>query len=88
MILDGKFRFSETGLLIFLCVIIDKGLKFFTDFMSKHALHSDASPEVRFAGEFHIRPTQIKDQYKLVIDNNSGTYSPSKDLLPAVAELF
>jgi len=40
---------------------------------------------VRYAGEFHIQENNGK--YKLVIDNNSGTYSPNKDLLPHLANV-
>jgi len=32
---------------------------------------------VRCAGEFHFQPDG-KDSYKLILDNNSGTYAPSK----------
>lgn len=73
-------RFSETGPL-YLNLNIVKGLSFFKDFMSKHAIHSDVAYEVRYAGEFHIRPSKILNNYKLIIDNNSGTYGPDKKYL-------
>ncbi|TPX59336.1 hypothetical protein PhCBS80983_g02510 [Powellomyces hirtus] len=41
---DSTFRFSETG------------AAFLVDFASKHALHSNCSEFVRYAGEFHLRP--------------------------------
>ena len=57
--------------------------------MSKHALHSDVSYKVRYSGEFHIRPSVInKNGYKLVIDNNSGTYSPDIKCLPLLEKVF
>jgi hypothetical protein len=74
VLLDDVMRFSETG------------AAFFSDFMSKHAMHSNASVQVRFAGEFHIQKNDGK--FKLVIDNNSGTYAPDKNLLPKLRELF
>jgi len=79
VILDKDMRFSETGAAIF------------TDFMSKHAMHSNAREEVRYSGEFHIQPTEEhggEQKYKLVIDNNSGTYAPNKDDLPLLQRLF
>ncbi|KAK0195427.1 C2-domain-containing protein [Armillaria mellea] len=77
---DDSFRFSETG------------AAFFVDFASKHALHSNC-------GEFHPRPAggwdnfndDIPDdqvQWELVIDNNSGTYSPDSKMLPVLKELL
>ena len=84
---DYSFRFSETG------------AAFFVDFASKHALHANCAESVCYSGEFHPRPeggwAQFSDdtpddlvKWELVIDNNSGTYSPNKDLLPILKELL
>lgn len=83
---DDSLRFSETG------------AAFFVDFASKHALHSNCAKAVRYSGEFHPRPVGgwarfsegIKDsdvEWEIVIDNNSGTYSPDPLLLPKVKEI-
>ena len=84
---DDSFRFSETG------------AAFFVDFASKHALHSNCAESVRYSGEFHPRPAggwsrfsdNIYDDdvsWELVIDNNSGTYAPDKEMLPIVQQLL
>jgi hypothetical protein len=84
---DDSFRFSETG------------AAFFVDFASKHALHSNCAQAVRYSGEFHPRPAggwenfsdDTPDEaitWELVIDNNSGTYSPDKTMLPDLKELL
>ncbi|KAG5654022.1 hypothetical protein H0H81_008332 [Sphagnurus paluster] len=84
---DNSFRFSETG------------AAFFVDFASKHALHSNCAERVRYSGEFHPRPvdgwanfneskSDEEVQWELVVDNNSGTYAPKKDLLGALRELL
>jgi len=83
---DDSLRFSETG------------AAFFVDFASKHALHSNCAKAVRYSGEFHPRPVggwarfsdAIRDEdveWEIVIDNNSGTYSPDPALLPKVKEI-
>lgn len=57
--------------------------------MSKHALHSNVAPKVRYSGEFHIRPSATnKNGYKLVMDNNSGTYSPDIKCLSLLEKVF
>ncbi|CEL57160.1 hypothetical protein RSOLAG1IB_08393 [Rhizoctonia solani AG-1 IB] len=77
---EDTFRFSETG------------AAFFVDFASKHALHSSCAETVRYAGEFHPRPScgwanfddRIPDHevaWELWIDNGSGTYAPPTDML-------
>lgn len=84
---DDSFRFSETG------------AAFFVDFASKHALHANCARAVRYSGEFHPRPEggwenfddatpdeQIR--WELVIDNNSGTYSPDPMMLPTLKGLL
>jgi len=84
---DDSLRFSETG------------AAFFVDFASKHALHANCHPCVRYSGEFHPRPkggwkafsdeTPDEDvQWEIVVDNNSGTYSPDKTLLPQLKALL
>ncbi|KAF7974235.1 hypothetical protein HWV62_13118 [Athelia sp. TMB] len=84
---DDSFRFSETG------------AAFFVDFASKHALHSNCAEAVRYSGEFHPRPKggwenfadntpDDQVEWELVIDNNSGTYSPDKGMLPQVKKLL
>ncbi|KAF8437483.1 hypothetical protein L210DRAFT_3545775 [Boletus edulis BED1] len=84
---DDSLRFSETG------------AAFFVDFASKHALHSNCAKTVRYSGEFHPRPVggwaRLSDamedkevEWEIVIDNNSGTYSPDPDLLPKVKEII
>jgi len=85
IMLDGEWRFTETG------------EEFAIQFLSKHTMHSDVSVEVAFSGEFFVRPLHDHDQhddeehvsldpsqYELVIDNDSGTYRPNKDLLPTL----
>ncbi|KAI0761498.1 hypothetical protein BD413DRAFT_485927 [Trametes elegans] len=84
---DDSFRFSETG------------AAFFVDFASKHALHANCAPAVRYSGEFHPRPEggweafsdDVPDdsvRWEIVIDNNSGTYSPDPMMLPDLQELL
>ena len=84
---DGALRFSETG------------AAFFVDFASKHALHANCAPTVRYSGEFHPRPVggwaafadstpDAQVGWELVFDNNSGTYAPDKTLLPELQALL
>ncbi|KAJ1303973.1 hypothetical protein OPQ81_008383 [Rhizoctonia solani] len=84
---EDTFRFSETG------------AAFFVDFASKHALHSSCAETVRYAGEFHPRPScgwanfddRIPDHdvdWELWIDNGSGTYAPPIDMLDNLRRLF
>ncbi|KII89529.1 hypothetical protein PLICRDRAFT_160880 [Plicaturopsis crispa FD-325 SS-3] len=51
----------------------ETGAAFFVDFASKHALHSNCAEAVK---------------WELVIDNNSGTYSPDPALLPDLKALL
>lgn len=84
---DDSLRFSETG------------AAFFVDFASKHALHANCAEAVYYSGEFHPRPVGGWDHFidtipddqvgwELVIDNNSGTYSPDKAMLPQLQKLL
>ncbi|QRW22843.1 C2 domain-containing protein [Rhizoctonia solani] len=84
---EDTFRFSETG------------AAFFVDFASKHALHSSCAETVRYAGEFHPRPScgwadfddTIPDHemaWELWIDNGSGTYAPPPDMLDNLRQLL
>ena len=77
---DHTWRFSETG------------VGFFTDYASKHALHANCSEYVRYAGQFHPRPTLGWDRcdgpWELVFDNWSGTYAPSLTLLDNLKDLL
>eukprot|EP00878_Enallax_costatus_P013134 GHUV01013727.1.p1 GENE.GHUV01013727.1~~GHUV01013727.1.p1 ORF type:complete len:226 (+),score=29.93 GHUV01013727.1:1538-2215(+) len=76
-LLEDSFRCSETG------------AAFFSDMMSKHAMHACGAEEVLFAGEFCIVPDQsASGGHRLVIDNNSGTYAPDKKYLPLMEQLF
>lgn len=75
--LDGQFRFTETG------------KQFGIDLLSKHTMHSDVSVYIAFSGEFFIQrlersSTKDLTSYQLIIDNDSGTYRPNKDLLPSL----
>jgi len=92
---DDKWNFSETDSSFF------KGNRFTSieqlpvswlnikpDFMSKHATHSNVSRQVIYAGEFFIRRDPVQGAFSLVIDNNSGTYSPDAQLLPMLARLL
>ncbi|ETI41811.1 hypothetical protein F441_12945 [Phytophthora nicotianae CJ01A1] len=65
----------------------ETGAAFFKDMLSKHMLHSGAAFSVKYAGEFHIQQTD-DDTFKLVIDNNSGTYAPPQEQLPQLQELM
>lgn len=50
--------------------------------MQTHTMHASA-------GEFCIVPCpEAAGGYKLVIDNNSGTYAPQKSKLPLMRDLF
>ncbi|EGZ08665.1 hypothetical protein PHYSODRAFT_355861 [Phytophthora sojae] len=65
----------------------ETGAAFFKDMLSKHMLHSGAAFSVKYAGEFRIEKGHF-GKYKLVIDNNSGTYAPPKEDLPKLKEIF
>ncbi|GMF09717.1 unnamed protein product [Phytophthora lilii] len=74
-IISTGWYFSETG------------AAFFKDILSKHMLHSGAQFNVKYTGEFHIEKGEA-GEYKLLIDNNSGTYAPPKEELPQLKALL
>lgn len=87
----GKPRMFTYVLMAERLYMAETGAKFFRDMMSKHAMHCSASPEVVYAGELHFRklPTVSGERkLTLVVDNNSGTYTPDKADLPLVADVF
>mmetsp|Transcript_38645 Transcript_38645/g.85971 ORF Transcript_38645/g.85971 Transcript_38645/m.85971 type:complete len:488 (-) Transcript_38645:517-1980(-) len=75
VIVRDTMCFSETGAFLF------------TDMLSKHAMHAGCAEEIWYAGEFCVMRDDLGVP-RMVIDNNSGTYSPPDHLLPAVAELL
>jgi hypothetical protein len=75
VLLDNKLNFSETG------ITLGK------DFMSKHAMHANARRAVRFAGAFCVHQ-KSSGMRVLVIDNESGTYSPSITDLPLITTVL
>ncbi|KAG7380170.1 hypothetical protein PHYBOEH_011543 [Phytophthora boehmeriae] len=75
VITKSGWYFSETG------------AEFFKDMMSKHMMHCGAAFSVLFAGEFRIDMDEFGEP-KLIIDNDSGTYAPPKEDLPALKALF
>lgn len=108
---NGAWRFSETGPVSRRTVHIScdrwpdttASQAFLVDLVSKHALHADVAPSVKYSGEFHWRPVvkggwsglqgryaldSPSTQWELVIDNNSGTYAPDKKLLPNLKALL
>jgi len=76
MLQDDCFNFSETG------------APFGKDFMSKHAMHANCAEEVYYAGEFVILKDHDQGCFKLIIDNNSGTFAPAKENLPKLKRVF
>lgn len=87
----GKPRMFTYVLMPDRLYLAETGAKFFRDIMSKHAMHCSASPEVVYAGELHFRQASRDwngPHFKLVLDNNSGTYAPGKEDLPLVEEVF
>eukprot|EP00172_Hildenbrandia_rubra_P001679 Plantae.Rhodophyta-Hildenbrandia_rubra.ctg22493.p1 GENE.Plantae.Rhodophyta-Hildenbrandia_rubra.ctg22493~~Plantae.Rhodophyta-Hildenbrandia_rubra.ctg22493.p1 ORF type:complete len:181 (-),score=23.39 Plantae.Rhodophyta-Hildenbrandia_rubra.ctg22493:1383-1925(-) len=68
----------------------ETGAEFFADQRSKHAMHCNCAERVVYAGEFHFRDSQRGDASRvtLVLDNNSGTYAPSKDNLELLGRVF
>eukprot|EP01120_Amphizonella_sp_Union-15-10_P015469 TRINITY_DN7972_c0_g1_i1.p1 TRINITY_DN7972_c0_g1~~TRINITY_DN7972_c0_g1_i1.p1 ORF type:complete len:366 (-),score=63.80 TRINITY_DN7972_c0_g1_i1:11-1108(-) len=84
---DGKFKMYTYVLTNSSLRFSETGAATFKDFMSKHAMHADGKREVRYAGEFHIKKLG-DNKYKIVFDNNSGTYAPRKDDLPLLVEVF
>jgi hypothetical protein len=52
--------------------------------------HADCAREVRYAGEFHIQKPRagVSEKYRLVIDNNSGTFGPDPNVLPKLAQVL
>ncbi|KAG0277637.1 hypothetical protein BGZ95_005592 [Linnemannia exigua] len=87
---------QDLKMVVFTYSIIPKGMyfsetgaAFFQDFMSKHAMHANRATEVLFSGEFRLfRDEHHHGDWTLMIDNNSGTYSPRKEDLPKVKKLF
>ena len=58
--------------------------KFSRKYASKHVFLSNGCEQVRLSGEFRWDPTQNA----LIINNNSGSYRPSYQALPAGRQLF
>ncbi|CAF1284412.1 unnamed protein product [Adineta ricciae] len=77
---DHVWQFSETG------------YRFFTTVATKHTVLADHSDCIRYAGEFHIRPkfgwSRVNDDWEIVFDNASGTFSPNSDLLVNLKDLM
>jgi hypothetical protein len=74
VLLDSGLYFSETG------------AKTAKDFLSKHAVHANATPAVRMAGTFRV--CDKNGIPILVADNDSGTYCPSAEHLPLLKQVL
>lgn len=70
--MDDGWYFAETG---------SSRLQ---DTLSKHAVHANGRFAVRYSGTFRIIQNPDTDEYALVPDNDSGTYRPNQDQLPAL----
>ena len=77
---ENTWQFSEIG------------RRWLTDSEVKHTRLASSSQSVRFAGEFHLRPkfgwTRPDEEWELVFDNASGTYSPNANLLINLKKLI
>lgn len=78
---DGKRR-------VYTYVLIDTGLYFSEtgaalgkDVLSKHAVLACVAEKVRCAGTFRFVQMPGTNKFKMVIDNDSGTYRPSNESL-------
>jgi len=77
--LNGGFREGKRR--VYTYALVDNGLFFSEtgaamskDVMSKHAVHANANPKVRYSGTFRI--CFDNGQPIIVMDNDSGTYRP------------
>jgi len=87
-VIEGKPRFFTYALTNDTWYFSETGACFFADYTSKHAMHGSVSEQLRYAGEFHFQKNETTGKYRLVIDNNSGTYSPDKSALVKLKQLF
>lgn len=71
-LMDDGWYFSETGAAML------------ADVLSKHAVHANGRPAVRFSGTMRIVQHPTTKEYALVPDNDSGTYRPNQDQLEAL----
>ena len=51
-------------------------------------MHANVAESVVYAGEFCVSKNLKTGNMILVIDNNSGTFAPNKELLPKLKELM
>jgi len=88
----GKRRFFTYVILENRLLFSESGHNFLKNYSSKHAMHANCQTSVYYAGEFHVQeeddPSGNGIRWKLIVDNNSGTYAPSEDLLPNLALFF
>jgi hypothetical protein len=87
---DGRPRMFTYVLMPERLYMSETGASMIIDMSSKHAMHSNASEEVVYAGEMHVRREFVGDEqhFIMVLDNNSGTYAPDAKLLPRLREVF
>lgn len=76
VLLDAGLFFSETG------------TSMSQDVVSKHAVHANAAPRVRCAGTFRVVVDAADESPVLVVDNDSGTYRPSGEILAKLQDFL
>lgn len=80
VITENRLYFTES--------VLSGEKDFYKDFFSKHYFISGLRNKVYFGGEFHIYKSQSKGRAKIVFDNSSGTYRPSKRSLSGLLLLL
>ncbi|KAF9086820.1 hypothetical protein BGX27_003096 [Mortierella sp. AM989] len=67
----------------------ETGTAYFQNSMSKNVMHANRAEEVCYSGEFRLFVDEGNEKkWTLWIDNNSSTYSPKKEDLPKVVDIF